>query len=114
MDAQHFDTLARTLGVTATRRVALRTLGAGTFAAMLGLRSGDAGAGTCRALFDVCTRTRQCCGSRKKKRVCGLNQHSGLPTEPSCCIPVGKPCTFGGQCCGANNVTCTEGRCFAP
>ena len=114
MDAQQFDTLARALGATATRRVALRTLGAGTLAAMVGLRSGDAGAATCRTLFEVCTRTRQCCGSRRKKKVCALNEHSGAPTERSCCVPEGKPCTFGGQCCGAGNVTCTEGRCFAP
>jgi hypothetical protein len=116
MDAQHFDTLARALGATATRRVALRTLGAGTLAAMFGLRSGDATAGTCRPLFEVCTRTRQCCGSRKKKKVCALNEHGGaIPTEPSCCVPEGKPCTFGGECCGGPEVQCRgeagSGRC---
>jgi hypothetical protein len=97
MDAQHFDTLARALGATATRRVALRTLGAGTLAAMLGLRSGDAGAATCRPRQSLCTRRRQCCGRNK-----------GVVCQP---LVTGSTCESGNRCCGQAGTSCPNGNC---
>jgi hypothetical protein len=97
MDAQQFDTLARALGSTATRRVALRTLGAGTLAAMVGLRSGDAGAATCRPRQSVCTRRRQCCG-HKNGVVC-----QSLSTATTC--------ESGNRCCGTQGTRCDNNHC---
>jgi hypothetical protein len=97
MDAQRFDTLARTLGSTASRRVAFRTLGAGTLATMIGLRSGDAGAATCRRRQSVCTRRRQCCG-RKHGVVC----------QP---LNTGSSCESGNRCCGTQGTPCDNNQC---
>jgi hypothetical protein len=97
MDAQRFDTLARTLGSTATRRVALRTLGAGTLASMVGLRSGDAGAATCRRRQSVCTGRKQCCGHKR-----------GVMCQP---LSTGTTCPTGRRCCGTQGKRCDNNHC---
>jgi hypothetical protein len=97
VDAQKFDTLARALGSTATRRVALRTLGAGTLAAMIGLRSGDAGAATCRSRQRLCTSRRQCCGHK-----------NGVVCRP---LNTGSTCESGNRCCGTAGTPCANNQC---
>ena len=109
MNAQRVDRLARALSTTPTRRVLLTALAQGTAVTALATLaavpgSEDAAAGTCRQLFEVCTSTKQCCRHKRKRRICALNEHSGAPDEPSCCIPEGKRCEFGGQCC--DNLSC--------
>jgi hypothetical protein len=97
MDAQQFDTLARTLGSTATRRTALKTLTGGTLAAMIGLRSGDAGAATCRRRQGSCTKGRQCCGHKH-----------GVVCQP---LATGSTCASGRRCCGRDGASCPNGNC---
>ena len=112
VDAQKFDTMARTLGATATRRVTLGTLGAGTLAAMVGLRSEDAGAATCRSRGSVCTKRRQCCG-RKHGVVCQpLNTSSTCESGKHCCGREGTPCNNNQcNCCEGFACSAVNSRC---
>jgi hypothetical protein len=119
MDPTRFDRLVRTFSTTPTRRgiltaLARATAGA-TLAALVAVPRSEDAVAACRQLFEVCTSNRQCCRHKHKRRICALNEHSGAPDEPSCCIPEGKRCEFGGQCC--DNLGCVgtagEGRCGA-
>jgi len=120
MDDARFDSLTRTMSTTPTRRgilTALAKAAAGaTFAAVVAVPRSEEAAADCRRIGDPCTRGRQCCGHAHKSRICSLNKHAGAPSEPSCCVPKGKRCNFGIECCGSDTaVACVgpagEGRC---
>jgi len=102
MDAQRFDSLTRVIGVTATRRAALKTLTGGTVAAMIGLRAGDAGAATCRRRQSVCTKGRQCCGHKRGKTACKRLAEDN-------CVPGKRCCGLGGAKCPNGGCDCCEG-----
>jgi hypothetical protein len=117
MDETRFDHLVRTFAMAPTRRGILtalaRTATGATVAALAAVPRNEEAAASCRELFAECTRTRQCCGHKKKKRVCAINEHDGPTTQTTCCIPEGKRCDFGGQCCGTLGCvgTSPNGRC---
>jgi hypothetical protein len=117
MESHRFDRLARTLSTAPTRRAILTALAkatAGTILATLVAVPGhEEVAASCRAIGDMCTRNRQCCGHKHHKRICGLNPQV-TPGE-SCCIPEKKRCTSTDQCCGSGEFSCDgpagEERC---
>jgi hypothetical protein len=115
MDAQSFDRLARSLSATSTRRGILsalaKTTAGTTLAVLVALPGSEETAASCRRIGDECTRSRQCCGHKKGKRVCALNQHAGAPTEPSCCIAKGVHCSSSIECCGL--LECFNDKCRA-
>ena len=118
MDAQHFDRLAVTVGQRATRRTLLgllaglaKTTAGITLATLVAVPGSEDAAASCRRIGDECTRSRQCCGHRKGKRVCALNQHAGAPSEPSCCIAKGVRCSSSIECCGL--LECFNDKCRA-
>ena len=115
MEPTRLDRIAIVLGRRGSRRVmfsALTKATAGTtLAALVTVPGRQEAAARCLPLFEVCTSSKQCCRHKRKRRICALNEHSGAPTEPSCCIPEGKPCSFGGQCCGNGFCNGGTGRC---
>ena len=120
MDDARFDSLARTLSTTPTRRGILTALVRGavgtTLAAVVAVPRSEEAAADCRRIGDPCTRGRQCCGHAHKRTICSLNKHAGAPSEPTCCVPKGKRCNLSIECCGSDTtVACVgpagEGRC---
>ena len=112
MDAQGFDTLVRTLGSTASRRVAFRTLGVGTVAAVVGLRSGDAGAATCRRRQSVCSRGKHCCGHKRGVVCQPLSTGTTCLTGRRCCVTQGKRCDNDHcNCCEGFLCSAVTSRC---
>jgi hypothetical protein len=118
MDSTQFDRLVRTLSTTPTRRLLLtglaRTTAGTTLAALVAVpRSEDAAAG-CRQIGQECASTRQCCRHKHKRRICASNPQ--ISPEHTCCIPEGKRCEFGGQCCGdADCIDTADGfQCGPP
>jgi hypothetical protein len=111
LDATRFDRLARALSTTPTRRLILtalaRTTAGTTLAALVAGPRGEDAAAACRQIGEVCTSTRQCCRHKHHRRICAPNPQ--INDDTTCCIPEGKRCEFGGQCCG--NADCSDFRC---
>jgi hypothetical protein len=115
MDPTRFDGIAIAVGRRATRRVILtaltRATAGATLAALLTVPGREeAAAGQCLKVFDVCTSTKQCCGHKRGRRICAANPQIN-DQETTCCIPEGKRCSFGGQCCGNGFCNSATGRC---
>ena len=85
MHPNQFDRLVRTLSTTQTRRgtfTALARATAGTtLATLFAVPGHEEAAASCRAIGEGCTRTRQCCGHKKKKWICGLQPPDRSWTE---------------------------------
>ena len=121
MDGRRFDTLARTLSTTGTRRGALATLLSGALG-LLGLSQPAAGrkrrggggvtiAGPCGdggAADNRCDRNRDCCTGICERRT---------PDKPKrCrCRSRGEQCTQTRNCCqgGGQGLVCCDGSCKA-
>jgi hypothetical protein len=122
MDTHRFDSLARALGGTATRRTILGTvgvsaLGAFGLAALPGADEAEAKKGgkkrkrrrrRCKLTNlrgKTCGSDKDCCAS--KKYVCGI-PFGGAETDPEeCCGELGAPCEFPSDCCAG--LTCPTG-----
>jgi hypothetical protein len=108
MHPNQSDRLVRTLSTTQTRRgtftVLVRATAGTTLATLFAVPGHEEAAASCRAIGEGCTRTRQCCGYKKKKRICGLNPL--IAPEPTCCVPEKKRCSATDQCCGSGELTC--------
>jgi len=117
MHPNQFDRLVRTLSTTQTRRgtftASARATAGTTLATLFAVPGHEEAAASCRAIGEGCTRNRQCCGHKKKKRICGLNPL--IAPGQSCRIPEKKRCTSTDQCCGSGEFSCDgpagEERC---
>lgn len=117
MEPTHLDRIAIALGRRGSRRVLLSALtkatAGTTLAALVTVPGRQEAAARCLPLFEECTSTKQCCRHKRHRRICAVNEKSGISPNPTCCIPEGKRCSFGGQCCGTLLCVGTsgEGRC---
>ena len=119
MDSNHFDRLARSFGMNASRRTALRGLAAGLL--------GATGLGTVITEVDARRRGNR---NRNRNRRCG-DQYAGCNSEKDCCEGLickeltnpGADAGFDGACaykrgcgqkndyCGKNRDCCRQFRC---
>ena len=131
MDANRFDSLARIVGHSRSRRQVLRSL-AGSAAGVLLLGGREASADACKADGKACKKDSQCCsrtcaggsgtGSTAHsdgvcqpatrcaapKTLCGTNCVD-LSTDPANCGACGNPCLISGAC--QNGACCRTGTC---
>ena len=110
MEDDRFDALVRGLGRGRSRRGVLGVLAGTTLGALVAMPRVEEAEAACRDIFDVCTSTKQCCGHKHHKRICAENPQIN-DQEPTCCIPEGKRCDFGGQCCANGNCNGNTHRC---
>ena len=107
MDGERFDAITKTLARSRSRRALAHGLAGGFVPLFIGA---EGAAADCRAIGDLCTRGRQCCGRKRKKSTCAVNEHPDAPDEPSCCVRLGKSCDDSSECCVGdcpNGVCCT-------
>ena len=101
MDQAKFDTIARQLSGTATRRAIVKGAAAATFGALvgvLGLRSAEAAKRGSKG--DFCERNKDCSSNR-----CGGNGKCN-------CSQTGDLCNKNNDCC-VNSDACKGGKCKA-
>jgi hypothetical protein len=116
MEPTRLDQIAIALGRRGSRRVLLSALtkatAGTTLAALVTVPGRQEAAARCLPLFEVCTSSKECCRHKRKRRICAANPQIN-DQENTCCIPEGKRCSFGGQCCGTLLCVGTsgEGRC---
>jgi hypothetical protein len=108
------DRIAIALGRRGSRRVILSALTKATagltLAALVTLPGREEAAARCLSLFEVCTSSKECCRHKHQRRICAANPQIN-DAETTCCIPEGKRCNFGGQCCGNGFCNGDTGRC---
>jgi len=107
MHAQHFDSLVRRLGDTASRRRALEVLGGGVMAALFA-RVGveEAGAAGCRNAGHGCKRRRQCCSGICRGKS-GHKRCRQAPGQGTCTIQLDSCFSTGAVGCnGDANCAC--------
>lgn len=109
MDSPHFDTLAREVAGTTTRRQTLRTLaaaGLGLGIASLGRTATEAAS---KKVGARCKKSSECQGGLQCKKSNSQNS-CYAKSEERCCKPVGAKCNDGCECCGVD-VICNGGYC---
>ena len=113
MEPTRLDQIAIALGRRGSRRVLLSALtkatAGTTLAALVTVPGRQEVAARCLPLFGVCTSSKQCCRHKRKRRICAANPQIN-DQENTCCIPEGKPCSFGGQCCGSLSCSNNNGN----
>jgi hypothetical protein len=109
MDKQRFDALARGLGARATRREALRWMGAAALGSLVLSRTTNAAGaqaepGTygdpCELVAGSCQAPYTCF-----EAICDL---------PRGCVGEGLPCVDDFPCCEDEGLTCVDGICTVP
>ena len=112
MDSNRFDSLARGLSATDTRRGVVRALAAAGFGlglARIGLGAESASAKKKKKLGARCKKSNECKGGLQCKKSNSQNS-CYAQTEERCCKPIGAKCDDGCECCGID-VICNGGFC---
>ena len=105
MDKQQFDALARGLGARATRRDALRWMGAAVLGSLGASRLTPAAAQTEPGTYgDPCELVDGSCQAPYTcfEAICDL---------PRGCVGAGQPCVDSFPCCADEGLTCIDGIC---
>jgi hypothetical protein len=112
MDSTRFDSIAREMASTSTRRSAMRTIAAAGFGlglAGIGLTSASAAKKGKKKVGARCKKSKECKGGLQCKKSNSQNS-CYAKTEERCCKPVGAKCNDGCECCGVD-VICNGGYC---
>ncbi len=114
MNTRRIDEYARSLATKVPRRHALRCLGGGAVAALLGHQDVAA---ACKSRMKPCDKNKDCCNKRCKQgrcrckylgQTCKVTAHCcmGACTGGKCCLEEGTPCV--------NDSACCSGNCYCP